>query len=858
LACTTSSAQLYQLSLQASDMLKADEPPSVEPMLTGFHVGPILGMDVCVRKPLVVTCGSDKTVRVWNYVEKTCELCRHFNEEAYSIAFHPSGFHLIVGFSDKLRLMNLLMEDMRTYKDLPIKQCREVRFSHGGQYFAAVNSNTIQVYKTYSCDLVGNLRGHNNKVRSLSWTADDSTLVSAGMDGAVYEYNILNDGRRESDYVHKGTNFSCVIVYTDPSNGQHTMYVVGSDKTLREVHGSTLQNYLEARVQVGQIALSNSAKTLFSSISDPEIPGAIRCYKFPLDGEYVEYQAHAAPTTRLRVTCDDMYLFSCGEDGCLFIFDVRKKDRVVSKRDKENVLPFADEILVTRTFLDEKQAQLGELERQVDELSNQIDFQLRHRDSYHKEKMAELEDKYGQEIDQERTKYELLREEKNDMEMEYEENFKNVEELHAKQTQDLEASFQHKMMIEVAKYQKLAAERDRAHDEWQGQHKRILEQQDAKVKELKKKFEEQDLEDSSHKSRIQQDQEMNAKVHAETLRQLEQDADREIEELKEQYEEKLNQEREDKVRLRGQAGIHRKHHEDLKRQMQKKDDELRMQQDEARKKQDSVDKLIKEREANLKEIKERDKTIGDKEQRIYDLKKQNQELEKFKFVLDYRIKELKAQIDPKNDDIADMKKNIQTMDEDLETYHKMNKQLQLDIQSLESKQKALQEDILRYRKRLSDGQTIIKRFKNDLHECVQYIQEPKQLHDKVMELYAKYVGASGVKKQELDADIQKEYLRQKDYLERSVESLKRKLLKDSEVHRQDNMRIMQENVSLIREINDLRKEINFLRHERQQQRLHVTRAGSGNEDQQKEFEANQKMIEDLKARLLAGRSTDDA
>ena len=40
-----------------------------------------------------------------------------------------------------------------------------------------------------------------------------------------------------------------------------------------------------------------------------------------------------------------------------------------------------------------------------------------------------------------------------------------------------------------------------------------------------------------------------------------------------------------------------------------------------------------------------------------------------------------------------------------------------------------------------------------------------------------------------------------------VESLKRKLQKDSEVHRQDNMRVMQENVSLIREINDLRKEI---------------------------------------------------
>merc|ERR1719386_132319 len=136
----------------------------------------------------------------------------------------------------------------------------------------------------------------------------------------------------------------------------------------------------------------------------------------------------------------------------------------------------------------------------------------------------------------------------------------------------------------------------------------------------------------------------------------------EIEELKRLYKEMLIHEHDDKVRLKGHAGIHRKHHEDLKRQMQKKDEELRMQQDEARKKQEMVDRLIREREANLKEIKERDKMIGDKEQRIYDLKKQNQELEKFKFVLDYKIKELKAQIDPKNDDIAKMKKTIQQMD----------------------------------------------------------------------------------------------------------------------------------------------------------------------------------------------------
>ena len=60
-----------------------------------------------------------------------------------------------------------------------------------------------------------------------------------------------------------------------------------------------------------------------------------------------------------------------------------------------------------------------------------------------------------------------------------------------------------------------------------------------------------------------------------------------------------------------------------------------------------------------KEIRERDETIGDKEKRIYDLKKKNQELEKFKFVLDYKIKELKKQIEPREVEIMDMKEQIQ-------------------------------------------------------------------------------------------------------------------------------------------------------------------------------------------------------
>ncbi|KER19817.1 hypothetical protein T265_11498 [Opisthorchis viverrini] len=53
------------------------------------------------------------------------ELCKQFAEEAYSIALHPTGLYILVGFSDKLRLMNLLIDDIRTFHEFPIRGCRE-------------------------------------------------------------------------------------------------------------------------------------------------------------------------------------------------------------------------------------------------------------------------------------------------------------------------------------------------------------------------------------------------------------------------------------------------------------------------------------------------------------------------------------------------------------------------------------------------------------------------------------------------------------------------------------------------------------------------------------------------------------
>lgn len=120
-----------------------DSDARFEMVICDFHSKQITGLDVCVRKSLFVTCSIDKSVRIWNYERRTLEICENFSEEAHSCAFHPSGLHIVVGFADKIKLLNVFSKTLRTYKEFALKMCKEIRFAHGGHLFAAAANNSI-------------------------------------------------------------------------------------------------------------------------------------------------------------------------------------------------------------------------------------------------------------------------------------------------------------------------------------------------------------------------------------------------------------------------------------------------------------------------------------------------------------------------------------------------------------------------------------------------------------------------------------------------------------------------------------------------------------------------------------------
>lgn len=373
------------------------------------------------------------------------------------------------------------------------------------------------------------------------------------------------------------------------------------------------------------------------------------------------------------------------------------------------------------------------------------------------------------------------------------------------------------------------------------------------AQELTEEYDAKLQEDALALERVKEERAEREATFEETRAQIEEDVDREVTELRTKYEARLQHERNEALKLKGENGIMRKNYAALEGAINEQKEEIASLFADKKELYEQIASLEKDIAGLKREIKERDETIGDKEKRIYDLKKKNQELDKFKFVLDYKIKELKKQIEPRELEISELKQQANEINGELERYHKLNLSLELVISDLKGKLDGLQREVVSQRTKLSEADAKLRVFKSDLHEAIQHVQDPKELKEAVKALYLRHAN-DHTPVARIEAELQAEYQRQRQHLERSVESLKRcarplprprpalpapaaspaapsacgversrvrilpgrprlcarlrtpcrrpcarsKLNKNMEMHRGDNGRMMQENIALIK------------------------------------------------------------
>ncbi|TPX41520.1 hypothetical protein SeMB42_g05538 [Synchytrium endobioticum] len=763
-----------------------------------FHHGAITGLDLCCRKPLVATCSSDKSIRLWNYLSGQVDLVRYFPDEPFSVSLHPSGLYVLAGFSDKLRLMNVLMDDLRLYKEFAVRACREVRFSNGGHLFAAAHGNAIQVFNTWTFDIVAVLKGHNGKVRSLHWTPDDQFLVSAGSDGAVYTWSVL-DSKRESEHILKGCGYSSAVC---TSNGKK-IYAVGSDRMLKQITDSAVTCEIDCGLVLTQIILSHSGRMMFAGTSS----GTVRSMKYPLSGDasdYQEHEAHSGAVTRFRVSYDDQFLFSTGEDGCLYQFRVSNRDDRGIKR--ERGLQFADEILITKSDMEEKAASTLELQRSLEELKLEHEYQIRLRDMSFGERLKDVSEKHAQEIESLKISTSILRGEKDKEEARHDDEADDQRAMHANELHDLETKFSTELMAEFDKFAKLQVEATAMQNEWDAQIAQFDIQTREDLAACSSTYESRLSKKVAEITKLQEELGTLQREHAETSKHLEEEGDAESESLIQKYERKLRSEREEGARLKGENGIMRKKFLTLSKDIEDHRQEIARLREEEKRLRTIVANLEKDAAVLKKEMGERDENIQEGERRMYDLKKKNQELEKFKFVLDFRIKELKEQVEPREQDISRMRDGIEEINVQLGRLASHKQKIEESIQTLLAELSQLRHEYTTEQKRARDVSHRIRSFRSELMEAVQYIQDPDKLRKSISHISTKYgKPAKGPHTAPLDPAVEHELTTHNADLWSHVKHLRAQVVAANEAYHKDHGKAIHENKALLEEINVLRR-----------------------------------------------------
>ena len=455
---------------------------------------------------------------------------------------------------------------------------------------------------------------------------------------------------------------------------------------------------------------------------------------------------------------------------------------------------------MTKSDLEEKGALMAELKAKVEELTLRNNYQLRLKDLNYKEKIKQVEEKFQQELASDKARHQALVEEKADMEMDYDDKIATLEGKHVQELEELEATYKAKITAEIERYEALVKDREQMNETWDETNAQMVEAHEKHVAELKAEYTRKLEQEEALRAKLEREKwGLEADIDKQTTH-MEEDADLEIEELKQKYDSRLSQERKSTLMLKGENGIMKKKFHALMSDISTHKGEINGLVEKEKELYEQIRGLEKDIQGHKKEIREREETITDKEKRIYDLRKKNQELEKFKFVLNYKIQELKRQIMPRKKEIADMREQIKEMELELLQYHKSNAALDLMIGELKLKKEGMQREIDELEGQISTGESIISRFCADLHDAVQHIGDYKTLKHRITSLYRQYVHEGVASAGSGEADMQREYSRQREYLEKSVESLKRKLAKDAEMHRNDKARLMRENTQLTKEV----------------------------------------------------------
>mmetsp|Transcript_23102 Transcript_23102/g.26485 ORF Transcript_23102/g.26485 Transcript_23102/m.26485 type:complete len:703 (-) Transcript_23102:9-2117(-) len=621
------------------------------------------------------------------------------------------------------------------------------------------------------------------------------------MDGAIYNWMLKDNTQRLDEYLLRSTQFLSVVKVP----GTKTLYAVGMDGYVKEIEQGKEKQKYDAGTPLSQIVMTKNQKALFVGTAEKDSPGCVQIYKISFE-RICDIQAHSKPIERMKLSFCNKFLFSTGQDGCLIIYDVNDRDPKDIKRDKDSIaLTYSDQVLTMHSELEEYKNQKETLMTENNSLNSKDNFNSMINNKKLEEIHSQLTEEIATNSIAETTKQDALISDKQNKLSIFETKLKQIDEDFAAKKEKLKEKYSKQMLEDSTSYQELVKKKENKLKENNEAIQALVQMQKEAIDELKMVHKKEMETEESQIKKQQEEMALMKSKHEEILNQIREDAQAEKEQIQVKNNADIQKIQDYCLKSKADLQLNKNRNKDLGTEMEQLKRDIQDKESLLTTQKNTNKDLMEEKAKKEKEISDKDNIIGEKEKQIYQYKKKTQELEKFKFVLDYKIKELKADIAPRDNETLRLRTETNEMDSNLKSYNKINANLGMQVDERREKQEKMQKLIKDNRTKIRKNDILIKSFKDDVYEAVQNIDYFLELQKHTSNMFDKYVKDKKLKTVDINPEIQKEYENQRKYLESSKHSLEQKLKKDMEIHKKDSQKHMKENYELITQINDLRE-----------------------------------------------------
>eukprot|EP00835_Amoeboradix_gromovi_P005228 NODE_473_length_8033_cov_0.435216.p1 type:complete len:1055 gc:universal NODE_473_length_8033_cov_0.435216:2447-5611(+) len=746
----------------------------------------VISSTSCSRKPWIFYSLSDKTVCLFNYLSHKILFKKQFLESSLSLSIHPSSLYLLVSFPEKVTIYEILHNDLVVYKDINIRWCNNVKFSSGGHMFALTINNIIQLFDFWNVLPIMTFKGHSTNVLEIQFDYRDMYMYSTGTDGSLYSWNLLTN-KRDSDHVCKG-GVPIETVWINES----TCVILQNDRTLKEVCNNSVVNQINLTVPCTCISYIKIAACVAVQGND----GRTYIYKYPFTLSQVPLiilGGHMASINGCEMVYNYGKFVTIDDDNYIVIWGLQHIEYVEPQ--------FTDEIVVTKEEMDNQYQKLERLKIKTEEKKMEIQYQLQVKKSIIDKKLIDTSRQFEKETEIMNYEHDMEIKGYLDEEMRIKKQIQTEEEKFNKEKLEIESHYQQLLLFEYDKQQSLRNKLQNLKDKFESD----LLQQDKELREVNNsRIVEHNKQETELKTKCDEDEKLLSQLEMKlriSSKLQEEEMEQELLEMKIDYDDKNKLLQEERYKIQAEhtqiLGIC----EQLEKDIQLQNQEInKFEKEEADNINElkSLELILSKKQSELKGI---ELEINSKDDKINELRRKQEELEKYRFVMDYKLKELQDQVDPKRLEIEELnclisKSKLQDANQ-IQACSLLNLKLQEITCKIELEKKNIEVEMEKHRRLQLFEKRMLYKFKQ-----ITKLTNKKDIKLKMHELNTEFEQLDYLSLTLLNENEQQVLLKQRDSLQKQIYMVQERIDKQEKRHQKQMSKLLKENFVLFEQVQD--------------------------------------------------------